>query len=158
MSVYRLKYIQTLPIDIEEAWGFFSNPANLCRITPEWLCFDIKSRDTDEMYPKMIIEYVIKAVAGIPMRWITEITHMEKPFFFVDEQRMGPYRFWHHQHLFRRSPQGTEMTDLIHYSMYLGFLAEPVRQLLVRPRLEQIFSFRKEALINIFSQPRTRKI
>jgi ligand-binding SRPBCC domain-containing protein len=140
-----------LPIPIDEAWHFFSNPANLCRITPQWLCFDIRHQDSNEMYPGMIIEYIIKAVAGIPMHWVTEITHVNRPVYFVDEQRLGPYRMWHHQHLFKQTRQGTEMTDLVHYSIYLNFLTRPVHHFMIRPRLEKIFSFRSKALEKIFS-------
>lgn len=150
MALHRLKYAQSLPISTHEAWDFFSDPGNLCRITPEWLCFDIKNPDHGEMYPGMIIEYSIKALAGMPMSWITEITHVNKPDFFVDEQRLGPYRFWHHQHLFRATGQGTEITDLVHYSLHLGYLAEPVHHFLIRPKLLKIFSFRKQALEKIF--------
>jgi len=151
MPAYHLRYTQILPISIDEAWHFFSNPGNLCRITPQWLCFDIRYQDSDEMYPGMIIEYIIKAVAGIPMHWVTEITHVNKPVYFVDEQRLGPYRMWHHQHLFKQTRQGTEMTDLVHYSIYLDFLTRPVHHFMIRPRLEKIFSFRKETLEKIFS-------
>lgn len=150
MPLHRLRYNQILPITMDEAWTFFSNPANLCRITPDWLCFDIRYQESREMYPGMIIEYTIRAIASIPMRWVTEITHVDKPGFFVDEQRLGPYRFWHHQHHFKGCVQGTEMTDIITYSMRLGLLAEPVHRLIVKPRLERIFSFRKQALENIF--------
>ncbi|WP_045217450.1 SRPBCC family protein [Desulfonatronovibrio magnus] len=147
----RLRYEQTLPISLDQAWNFFSMPENLCRITPDWMCFDIKHKDAEHMYPGMIIEYSIKAVAGIPMSWITEITHVEKPYFFVDEQRQGPYRFWHHQHHFRQTDAGVEVTDTVHYSLYFGMLAEPVRRLLVLPKLKEIFSFRRDALERIFS-------
>ena len=84
------------------------------------------------------------------MRWVTEITQVQKPYFFVDEQRLGPYRFWHHQHLIKKVQGGVEMTDLVHYSLYLGPLASPLHVLLVRPRLEEIFSFRRRALTEIF--------
>lgn len=150
MPVHRLKYSQVLPVTLEQAWDFFSSPENLCHITPDWLCFKIRNKDADEMYPGMIIQYTIKAVAGVPMGWTTEITNMHKPHFFVDEQRLGPYRLWHHQHLFREIPPGIEMTDIVHYSLYLGFLAEPIHRLMVRPRLDQIFTYRKQALQKIF--------
>ncbi len=148
--VYRLQYTQILPVDVNTAWDFFSQPANLCRITPDWLCFDIRFAPDEKMYPGMIIEYVIRAVAGIPMRWLTEITQVQKPYFFVDEQRLGPYRFWHHQHLLKVAQGGVEVTDLVHYSLYLGPLASPLHVLLVRPRLEEIFTFRRKALTEIF--------
>ncbi len=84
------------------------------------------------------------------MGWTTEITHVRKPYYFVDEQRLGPYRFWHHQHLFKETDQGTQITDLIHYALHLGPLAAPLHLLVVRPKLEEIFSFRKNALRKIF--------
>jgi len=150
MPVYRLKYTQILPTGLSQAWDFFSRPENLCRITPHWLCFEIKDPEPGEMYAGMIIRYVIKAVAGIPMSWTTEITHVRKPFFFVDEQRLGPYRFWHHQHIFMETDQGTRITDMIHYALYSGWAAAPLNHFLVRPRLEKIFSFREIALDKIF--------
>jgi ligand-binding SRPBCC domain-containing protein len=150
MPFYRLEYTQALPIAPAKAWDFFSRPENLCHITSPWLCFEIKGPETLEMYPGMIIQYTIRAVAGIPMSWTTEITHVSKPFFFVDEQRLGPYRFWHHQHIFKETDQGIQITDIIHYALYLGWLAAPLNFFLVKPRLEQIFSFRKRALDGIF--------
>jgi len=150
MNIHRLQYAQTIPADIQTAWAFFSDPCNLCRITPEWLCFDIRFVSPGEMYSGMIIEYEIRAIARISMYWLTEITHVKKPYFFVDEQRLGPYRFWHHQHLFHESSRGTEIIDLVHYALPFGRFSAPVHYFLVRPRLEQIFSFRHKALERIF--------
>ncbi|MFN2268604.1 MAG: hypothetical protein ABR542_08935 [Desulfonatronovibrio sp.] len=150
MPVHRLQYSQVLPASMDQSWNFFSSPENLCRITPDWLCFDIKNKDAQAMYPGLIIQYTIKAVGGIPMNWTTEITHVDKPHFFVDEQRVGPYRFWHHQHLFKETSSGIEVTDIVHYSLYMGLLTEPINWFMVRPRLEEIFTYRKQALNKIF--------
>ncbi len=149
--IHRLHYVQILPVNIDKAWGFFSKPENLDRITPGWLRFEILSIPADEMYPGMLIEYVIKALAGIPMRWLTEITHVQKPEIFVDEQRLGPYRFWHHQHIFHTVPEGVKMTDLVHYSLPFPRLSFPLHALVIRPRLEEIFAFRRQVLSEIFS-------
>ncbi len=152
MPVYRLYYSQVIPASLESAWEFFSLPGNLDRITPEWLKFQIRFSCGDKMYPGMIVEYTIRAIAGIPMRWVTEITHVDKPYMFVDEQRLGPYRFWHHQHLFREAGQGTEVVDLVHYSLPWGNLARPVHYFLIRSRLEEIFAYRQRSLAKIWEQ------
>ncbi|MFW5730582.1 MAG: SRPBCC family protein [Desulfonatronovibrionaceae bacterium] len=150
MKLHRLQYEQILPLDPEQAWSFFSSPENLCRITPSWLCFDIIHQDSACMYAGMIFQYRIKAVAGLPMTWVTEITRADPPFFFVDEQRMGPYLFWHHQHHFQPVNKQTRMTDTVHYALPYDPFSRPLHAFLVKPRLKQIFAFRQAALKEIF--------
>lgn len=148
MKLYSLEAEQRLPISLSAAWEFFSSPANLQRITPPWLAFEVTSRLPERMFPGMIVSYFVRPLLGIPIRWVTEITHVEEPFRFVDEQRFGPYRFWHHQHHFREIEGGVEMRDVVHYGLPPGgFLVEP---LLVKPKLNEIFSFRKRTLEEIF--------
>ncbi|CAH2030382.1 SRPBCC family protein [Trichlorobacter ammonificans] len=145
MKLFSLQRRQLLPVPAEDAWAFFVNPANLPLITPPDLGFRITSPLPERMYAGMIVSYTVTPFAGLPVTRVTEITHLEEPFFFVDEQRLGPYRFWHHQHLFRPVPAGTEMTDLVHYALPLGplgLLAAP----LVQARLEAIFAWRRAAL------------
>ncbi len=151
MRLYSLQFLQRLPVSQEHAWSFFSDPANLARITPPWLNFTVTSQLPPEMYPGMIISYRIRPVAGLPVTWITEITHASQPEFFVDEQRFGPYRFWHHQHHFRSVEGGVEMEDLVHYGFGFGVLGEALNRLLVRPRLEEIFRYRRDVLHRLFS-------
>ena len=103
-----------------------------------------------KMYAGQIISYIVKPLAGIPMRWVTEITHVRDHEFFVDEQRFGPYKFWHHQHHFREIPGGVLMTDIIHYAIPFGPLGSLANQLLVKKELEKIFSFRKKSLETLF--------
>jgi ligand-binding SRPBCC domain-containing protein len=150
MTLYALSRTQILPISIGDAWAYFSDPNNLCDLTPEWLCFDIRSNVPPTMHPGMIIEYRITALAGIPMNWITEITHVVEPTLFVDEQRFGPYRFWHHQHHFREIDRGVEMYDLVHYSLPFGPLGSLMHALHVRKKLREIFNHRQEHLKVIF--------
>jgi ligand-binding SRPBCC domain-containing protein len=141
---------QTLPLSLDHAWAFFSNPANLCRITPAWLGFCLTCPPPATMYAGQILTYTIRPLPGLHMRWVTEITHVRKPRFFVDEQRMGPYRFWHHQHLFRETLQGVEMSDIVHYSLPLGPLGDVVHALWARGRLNAIFDFRHKTLADLF--------
>ena len=150
MKVNQLTAIQNLPISIDEAWEFFSNPNNLKIITPEWLNFKITSRLPEKMYPGMIINYKVHPVLGIPTNWVTEITHVNEPYYFVDEQRFGPYKMWHHQHHFKETESGLEMTDIVNYALPFDPLSRPLNSLLVEKKVKEIFRFRERKLIEIF--------
>ena len=144
MAVYTLKKVQQFPISPESAWAFFSTPANLKEITPAYMGFDIHSDPEwlEHMYPGQVITYTVRPVLGIPLFWMTEITHVAGGQFFVDEQRVGPYALWHHQHHFKPIPGGVEMTDLVHYKLPLGWLGQLAHWLFVRRQLAGIFDFR----------------
>lgn len=146
-KVYSLKSVQELPIPLEKAWTFFSSPANLKDITPPSLGFNIISKYQGEtMYEGQIIEYTVKPLLGIPVYWMTEITHVEPKKYFIDEQRFGPYSFWHHQHHFKEIPNGVEMTDIVHYKIPFWFLGDIANSLFVRKQLEGIFDFRERVV------------
>lgn len=154
MSVYTLKRVQRLPISLEQAWEFFSSPQNLKEITPAHLGFVIHS-DPEfirKMYSGQVITYTVKPVLGIPLFWMTEITHVEEGKFFVDEQRVGPYALWHHQHHFKPIPGGVEMTDLVHYRLPLGFLGDIAHAIFVRRQLQHIFDYRWNKLEAVFGK------
>ena len=146
MKIYKLKRKQDIPITIDEAWDFFSNPGNLLLITPPWLGFVIKSELPEQMYPGMIVTYTVTPVMNIPVSWVTEITHVESPNLFVDEQRFGPYKMWHHEHHFRETEGGVEVTDLIHYALPLGPLGRLAHELMIKRQLDEIFEFRRQFL------------
>lgn len=152
MKIYTLHKKQNIPISKEEAWNFLSDPKNLKKITPEYMGFDIVSGADKEMYPGQIIEYIVKPVLGIPNKWVTEITHVVENKFFVDEQRFGPYALWHHKHFLKEIPGGVEMEDLIHYKVPFGIIGQLVNPILVRPKLEEIFEFRRKKLIELFGE------
>lgn len=146
MKLYRLYCRQSLPIDLQTCWDFFSDPVNLRDITPASLDFRITSELPERMYAGMIISYRIRPLSGLDVTWTTEITHVREPFFFVDEQRFGPYRFWHHQHHFRPIEGGVEMVDEVHYALPLGILGSMLNQLMVEGKLKDIFSYRCRVL------------
>ena len=148
MKLHLLKAEQKLPISRAEAWEFFSDAANLAKITPPSLGFEVVSPLSERMYAGMIIQYRVRPLFGVAVGWVTEITHVDEPNLFVDEQRFGPYRFWHHQHLFRELPGGTEVRDVVHYALPAG--AGAARNLLVAPRLAEIFDYRREVLETTF--------
>lgn len=150
MKLHRLKTLQRLPISLEEAWDFFSDPQNLRAITPPSLDFRITSPLPERMYPGMIVSYTVRPLLGIPVQWVTEITHVNEPHFFVDEQRFGPYRLWHHQHHFRPIEGGIEMEDLVHYVLPFGPLGSLAHEVQVRKQLKDIFDYRYRVLEDRF--------
>jgi ligand-binding SRPBCC domain-containing protein len=152
-KVYSLKTIQKLPITLEQAWDFFSSPANLKEITPDNLGFKIVSQHHgNKMYAGQIIEYTVSPVLGIPMYWMTEITHVEDKKYFVDEQRFGPYSMWHHQHHFKSIDGGVEMTDIVHYKLPFWFFGDMAHFLFVNKQLKNIFDYRYKIVAQKFKQ------
>ncbi len=150
--MHTLKTVQKLPISLNEAWDFFSSPKNLKIITPPYMGFDITSGGENKMYAGQIITYIVKPVLGIPMEWVTEITHVQEPFYFVDEQRFGPYSLWHHKHFFKEIPGGVEMSDLVHYKIPLGLIGKIMNQIYIKNKLKEIFDYRYQTLENMFGK------
>ncbi len=153
MKIYTLSSIQSLPINIKTAWDFFSSPKNLAAITPDYLSFKITGVTLPGiMYSGTIISYTLKPVLGIPITWVTEIRHLKENEFFVDEQRFGPYKLWHHKHFFRAIPGGVEMQDLVHYVIPWGIAGRIAHALFIRKQLERIFKYRTAKLIALFGE------
>jgi ligand-binding SRPBCC domain-containing protein len=150
MSVYTIHIKQKLPISIEEAWEFIANPKNLSVITPKSTGFKTISGDDRDMFPGQIIQYIVKPILGIPLKWVTEITHVAEKKYFVDEQRVGPYKLWHHKHFLKEIPGGVEMEDLVDYKLPMGFLGRMAHPFLVKPKLKEIFEYRRQKLIELF--------
>lgn len=152
MKIYTLHSKQNLPITIDEAWEFLSDPKNLKVITPEYMGFKTLSGDDRAMFAGQIIQYIVTPVMGIPMKWVTEITHVKDNSYFVDEQRFGPYALWHHKHFLKEIPGGVEMEDIVDYKIPMGLLGQLVHPILVAPKLKEIFDFRRKKLIELFGE------
>lgn len=152
MKIYTLHSKQNLPISLDEAWEFLSNPKNLKVITPEYMGFKTLSGDDREMFSGQIIQYIVTPVLGIPMKWVTEITHVKEKKYFVDEQRFGPYDLWHHKHFLKEIPGGVEMEDIVDYKVPMGIIGQLVHPFLVKPKLNEIFEFRRKKLIELFGE------
>ena len=144
-----LKQVQHLPITISQAWEFFATPMNLNRITPPDMSFSITSELPDKMYEGLLITYVVRPFLQIPFYWCTEITHIKEMEFFVDEQRQGPYRFWHHEHHFKETSGGVIMTDLLYYDIGWSFFGWMAGKLWVDAKIRQIFDYRQKVLKEI---------
>jgi ligand-binding SRPBCC domain-containing protein len=149
--IHSLKSVQKIPISLDTAWSFFSNPMNLAEITPAHLDFRIVSKHHGEhLYAGQVIEYTVKPLFGIAVNWMTEITHVQHKKYFIDEQRFGPYSLWHHQHHFEEISNGILMTDIVHYRLPCWIFGDIAHLLFVRKEVERIFVHRSEAIEKLF--------
>ncbi len=152
MKIYTFHAKQNLPITLDEAWQLLSDPKNLKTITPDYMGFEILSGADRPMYPGQIIQYIVTPVLGIKTKWVTEITHVQDHHYFVDEQRFGPYALWHHKHFIKEIPGGVEMEDIVDYKVPLGILGQLVHPVLVKPKLNEIFEYRKKKLVELYGE------
>lgn len=147
MAFYQFKKQQKINTSIDKVWDFISSPANLKEITPDYMGFDIISEDLPEkMYAGMIISYMVSPILGLKTNWVTEITQIRDKEYFIDEQRVGPYALWHHQHIIEPIKYGVLMTDIVSYQPPLGILGAIANTLIIRNKLKEIFDYRTKAV------------
>jgi ligand-binding SRPBCC domain-containing protein len=142
----QLKQEQFLPITLDVAWHFFATPKNLNEVTPNNMVFEIISDLPDNMYEGLLINYRLKPLFNIPLNWCTEITHIKEKNYFVDEQRRGPYRMWHHEHHFKTVEGGVLMTDILQYDIGKSVFGWLAGKLFVHNRVKEIFEYRQRTL------------
>jgi len=144
MAIYRLERTQLIPAPAEQVWAFIASPIKLREITPPYMRFEIITGSLPEnMYAGMLICYYVRPLLGIKLKWVTEITQAKGPDYFVDVQHRGPFRSWHHQHLFRAMAGGVEMTDTVHYQPPLGILGRLANGLFLKKQLHDLFEYRR---------------
>ena len=147
MAFYQLLKEQKINCTIDEIWDFISSPSNLKVITPNYMGFDVTSENLPEkMYEGMIISYKVSPLLGIKTTWVTEITHIKDKSYFVDEQRVGPYALWHHQHIIEPLKKGVLMKDIVSYQPPFGFLGAIANNLIIKNKLKEIFDYRTSAV------------
>lgn len=151
-AIYQLSAKINLPLSLDDAWKFLSDPSNLKVITPDYMGFKIISSPEEAMYAGQIISYKVSPLLGLKMNWVTEITHVEDRKYFVDEQRFGPYAMWHHKHFLKEIEGGTEITDVVHYKLPVSIIANRFHSILVKPKLKEIFEYRTKALLTMFGE------
>ena len=153
MAVYQLHEEMELPASLEQVWDFISSPENLKEITPDYMGFVISTPNLPKkIYPGLMISYKVSPLLGIKMNWLTEITQVKEPQYFVDEQRAGPYALWHHEHRLSPTDKGVLMTDLVTYRPPGGPLGDLAQRMFIRKQLEGIFRYREEALEQRFGR------
>lgn len=153
MGFYQFKRSQKLPASIDQIWEFISAPSNLKKITPESMGFEITSSGSDQpMYEGMIISYKVRPMLNINTLWVTEITHVQPKIYFVDEQRVGPYKMWHHEHQLEEIDGGVIMTDIVSYQPPFGMIGSLANTLIIKKKLNEIFNYREIVLEEIFGK------
>jgi ligand-binding SRPBCC domain-containing protein len=153
MVIHTIQRALTSNTPLEKCWSFFGNPNNLPSITPPALNIKVLTETPEEMYPGLMIEYHVRPLFGFGLVWLTEITQVDRLRYFVDEQRIGPYRLWHHEHRFLAVDQErTEMQDIVHYVLPFSPISEIMHGLLVEPQLRQIFDYRERVTRELFKQ------
>jgi ligand-binding SRPBCC domain-containing protein len=151
MKVYKIETVQHVNASVEECWDFFSSPKNLQTITLKNMSFEIEDFDGKRMYPGQIITYTLKPLFGIKMNWVTIITVSKENQYFIDEQRFGPYRLWHHKHFFEPTETGTKMIDVVHYVLPFGYLGRIMNRFVVKNKLKAIFDYRHNKIDELFN-------
>ena len=150
--IYQIKTEQLLHASIDEVWEFASSPHNLKKITPKYMDFSIISEDLpNKIYPGMLISYMVAPIMKIKMLWVAEITQVVEKKFFIDEQRVGPYQIWHHEHFFEIQKNGVLMKDIVTYKLPFGFIGAFVNWIFIKRQLKSIFEYRFQAMNQIFN-------
>jgi ligand-binding SRPBCC domain-containing protein len=151
MKIHTFTANLTLPLPIERVFDFFADAQNLERITPPFLKFHIVSPTPITMGRGVRIRYRLR-LHGLPIGWESEITAWEPPHRFVDLQRRGPYRFWRHEHRFRQTENGTEISDRVDYAVFGGSI---INSLFVEPDIRKIFAYRTARLERLLLPDKT---
>jgi ligand-binding SRPBCC domain-containing protein len=146
MQIHQLYRRQELNMALAEAWDFFSSPHHLNDITPAFFHVEITSGVPPKIYAGLMIGYRMKAVFGIPMAWLSEISHCDEPKRFVYQQRLGPFKFWSHEVCLTETGQGVQLEDIVFYAMPFGWLGDLFNRWLIADRLERIFDARRDCL------------
>jgi len=149
-KVHRITTTQNLPIELKSAWEFFSSPKNLATITPDGLNFKILSGADEKIFPGQIIQYKVNPLPFFSSIWVTEITHVQDQEYFIDEQRYGPYAFWHHKHFFKTIEGGTQIIDVVDFKAPFGWIGRKLSNPLIKRELKKIFTYRNDKLIELF--------
>ena len=153
MAIYQMHEEMEVAASLEEVWEFISSPANLKEITPDYMGFEITTPGLPEkIYPGLMISYKVRPLLGIRMNWLTEITQVREPHYFVDEQRSGPYALWHHEHKLKATGKGVLMSDLVTYRIPGGPLGTLAHGLFIKKQLKGIFQYRELALEKRFGR------
>lgn len=149
--IYQFKTEQWLPISVQEAWRFFSSPMNLSLITPPELQLKVLTKMNEtSIYNGMMIDYTVKPIMNIPLKWKTRIGEVKEGKHFMDKQLKGPYKLWEHSHMFQEQDGGVLMTDIVNYQLPFGLIGRIAHRLFVRSKIVHIFDYRKKILNQMF--------
>lgn len=146
MKIYQLYRRQKLKLSRQMAWDFFSSPYYLNEITPGFFNVEITSRVPEKIYAGLMISYRMKAVFGMPMAWLSEVSHCDEPHRFVYQQAVGPFKFWSHEVCLTEADDGIVVEDIVFYAMPWAWFGQCMHALLIGGKLQRIFDTRSEYL------------
>ncbi|MEQ9262715.1 MAG: SRPBCC family protein [Owenweeksia sp.] len=150
-NMYVFRQVQHIPVSLEQAWTFFSNPANLARLTPPQMNFKVLGEDLpDEVYEDLIVRFRVAALPGFRVNWTSVISKVVPMVYFADVQVEGPFKYWHHQHSFRETDTGVEITDELHYLPPFGIIGKLFHPLIVKRKLSETFEYRYQKINEVF--------
>ncbi len=153
MAIYNLFFEQKIPQPVEVVWDFIADPRNLRLITPPDMHMEIISQNLPSViHPGLIISYTLRPLFGIKTLWLTEIKHLKEQEYFVDEQRAGPYKLWHHLHKLTPFEDHVLMSDVVTYQPPYGVFGSLVNTFFIRKRLSHIFEYRRDTLERKFGK------
>ncbi len=152
MAIYQLYRRQHLNMNLIQAWDFFSSPHNLNAITPDFFHVTMTSNVPEKIYAGLMVSYRMKAVFGIPMDWLSEVSHCDEPHYFVYQQSIGPFKFWSHEVRLTEESNGIMLEDIMFYAMPFGWLGSLFHRVLIADRLKQIFDTRRDYLQSRFGE------
>jgi ligand-binding SRPBCC domain-containing protein len=139
--IHHLQRRQVVGGSLPQVFAFFKDPRNLEHITPPWLGLRVLEASDPEVRLGTRIRYRL-GLCGIPLRWESRIAEYEPNRLFADQQVVGPYRRWHHRHVFRAVPGGVAIEDSVEYDLPLGVLGRMAHAIAVRRQLRTIFDYR----------------
>ena len=148
-GLYKITSSQHVDAKLDKVWDYYSRPANLESITPKSLSFKILNNPIEEMKEGDIIKFKMKLLPLINISWVTEIKSLKPLKYFIDEQKIGPYKLWHHRHSFEANRFGTTITDEIHFALPLKFISNILYTLFIKKKLKEIFEYRNKRIINL---------
>lgn len=153
MAYYQFIREQKIPVDVHTLWDFMTSPKNLSKITPDYMGFQVTTPNLpDKVYEGMIIAYKVSPLMKIKLTWVTEITHVKDLQYFVDEQRVGPYSMWHHEHLLIPIENGVLMRDIVTYKPPFGILGRIANGLFIKKQLKGIFDYRHRKIEELYGR------
>jgi ligand-binding SRPBCC domain-containing protein len=154
-GIFVLQSSLLVKASLDELWNFISVPENLSKITPPEMNFKItfqSALDNNSAYAGQIISYKVSPLPFFRASWVTEITQVQEKKFFIDEQRFGPYSFWHHQHIIAETDEGVEMRDIVSFKLPFGLLGNALGGWFVKKQLRKIFNYRTLKMKEIFPE------
>jgi hypothetical protein len=155
MADYVLESRVWLPRPRPEVFAFFSDVANLARLSPPSARFRWRQPPPAALVAGAVLDFSVRGL-GLRSRWLVIVRELDPPYRFVDAQIRGPFARWEHRHRFldgrerADGPAGTWVEDRVTYRLPAGPIGRVAHAVVVRPRLAAGFAYRARALREIF--------